>query len=57
MSIQVGVPERVIGEIPYTAHGAQIPPPLIFDFCLFFVFMLILGYVRLGLPRRIRKEV
>ena len=30
----------IIGGIPYTAHGAQIPPPL---FCLFFVFMLILG--------------
>ena len=28
------------GGIPYTAHGAQITPPLIFDF---FVFMLILG--------------
>ena len=34
-----------MGGIPYTAHGAQIPP-LIFDFCLFFVFMLILGYVK-----------
>ena len=31
------------GGIPYTAHGAQIPPPLIFDSCLFFIFMLILG--------------
>ncbi len=30
------------GGIPYTAHGAQITP-LIFDFYLFFVFMLILG--------------
>ena len=32
------------GGIPYTAHGAEIPPPpLILDFCLFFVFILILG--------------
>ena len=31
-----------IGEIPYTAHGAQItPPPFLFLFI--FVFMLILG--------------
>ena len=37
------------GGIPYTAHGAQITePPLILDFCIFFVFMLILGSVRLG---------
>ena len=37
--------EKNIGEIPYFAHGAQITPlpPLIFDFCLFLVFMLILG--------------
>ncbi len=34
---------------PYTAHGVQItPPPLTFDFCLFFVFMFILGQVSLG---------
>ncbi len=31
------------GEIPYTAHGAQMTPPLIFNFCLFFVFLLISG--------------
>ena len=40
-----------MGGIPYTAHGAQKNPtctPLYFDFCLFFVFMLILGLVRLG---------
>ena len=38
---------RFAGGIPYTAHGAQlIPPPLYFDFCLFFLFMLILGWVR-----------
>ena len=36
--------ESFFGGIPYTDHGAQItPPPLIFDFCLFFDFMLILG--------------
>ncbi len=39
---------RYIAGIPYTAHGAQIPPPLIFDFCLFIVLMPILGKVRLG---------
>ncbi len=37
-----------IGRIPFTAHGAQIPPPLI----SIFVYMLILG-----LPRRVRKMV
>ena len=35
------------GRIPYNAHGGQIPP--FFWFLLYsFVFMLILGYVRLG---------
>ncbi len=30
---------KIIGGIPYTAHGAQItPPPLTFDFDLFFCF-------------------
>ena len=37
---------KTIGGIPYTDHGAQIPLPLIFDFCLFFVCMLILGWVK-----------
>ena len=32
------------GGIPYTAHGAQIPPPL--PIFVSFVFMLILCYVR-----------
>ncbi len=41
--------KKKIGGIPYTALGAQIPPtPLIFYFCLFFIFTLILGYVRLS---------
>ena len=34
---------KIFGSIPYFALGAQIPPSLIFDFCLFLVFMLILG--------------
>ncbi len=33
----------ICGGIPYTAHGAQITPPLILNFCLSFIFMLILG--------------
>ena len=31
------------GGIPYTAHGAKIPPPSYFFFCFFSYFMLILG--------------
>ncbi len=34
------------GGIPYTAHEAQIPPPLFFDLLFIFVYMLILGQVR-----------
>ena len=34
------------GEIPYTAHGAQITPPPYYK--LFFGFMLFLGQGRLG---------
>ncbi len=37
---------KILGGIPYTDHGAQITPPPYFLFCLFFVFMLILGQVR-----------
>ena len=32
----------IFGGIPYTAHGAQIPPPPHY-FCIFFVLVLILG--------------
>ena len=32
---------RKFGRIPYTAHEAQIPPPLIFYFCFY-------AYFRLG---------
>ncbi len=41
--------------IPYTAHGAQIPAPLI----VFSFFMLILGYVklRIGLALSDMKDV
>ncbi len=35
---------KIPGRIPYTAQGAQI---IILDFRLFFVFMLISGYVKL----------
>ena len=28
----------IIGGIPYTAHGAQITPYLIFDYCFFVCF-------------------
>ena len=39
--------KTLFGEIPYTAHGAQIPPPLIFDFLFSFYayFRLSKGYV------------
>ncbi len=33
---------RIFGGTPYTAHGAQITPPLFF-ILLFLIFMLILG--------------
>ncbi len=34
---------KIFGRIPFTIHGAQIPPPP-----YLFVFMLILGYIKLG---------
>ncbi len=36
------------GGIPFTAHGAKIPPPLILYYRFFLVFKLILGKVRLS---------
>ncbi len=44
------------GRIPYNAHGGQIPPPFFLFFLYSFFFILFLGYVRLGLPRMVRKE-
>ena len=41
------------GEIPYTAHGAQITPPLLFLILFIFCFY---AYFRLGLAHRVRKE-
>ena len=43
------------GGIPYTAHGAQMTPPSLFLF-VYFLF-LCLFKVRLGLPRRVGKEI
>ncbi len=37
---------RKAGGIPYTAHGAQYSPPLIFDFLLGFYAYFRLVYVR-----------
>ena len=49
---------RIIGEIPKTAHGEQIPPPPIFDFVYFLFYAYFrLGYIKVRLPRRVRKEV
>ena len=36
---------------------AQIPPPSLFLIFVYFLFYAFLGWVRLGLPRRVGKEV
>ena len=58
--ISEALPIKKIGTLPCCKLGEQITPsPPIFDFCLFFVFMLIFcfyAYFRLGLPCRVMKE-
>ena len=49
--------KKTIGGIPFTAHRAQIIPPLIFNFCFshfYAYFRLGLVKLGLGLPRRVR---
>ncbi len=42
---------RTSGGIPYNAHGEQITPLLIFDFCFNFY-----AYLRLGYPAGLKKK-
>ena len=45
---------KITGRISYTAHGAHIPSLPYFLFLFIFCFY---AYFRLGMPRRVRKEV